>query len=71
MFMETKTRSLVKAALWTLLGFGVMMCVGFVSTGSWGLGGRMALANSALGMVTYVLYERVWSRIAWGVVRDG
>lgn len=66
--METKTRSMVKAVLWTLLGFIVMTGVGFVSTGSWGLGGQMAFANSALGLVTYLIYERLWTRVRWGSV---
>ncbi|SFR56867.1 DUF2061 domain-containing protein [Litoreibacter janthinus] len=65
--MESTTRSLVKAMLWTLLGFVMMSGVGYASTGSWALGGGMALANSTLGLVSYVLYERVWARISWGV----
>jgi len=69
--MECKTRSVVKAALWTILGFAVMMVVGFFATGSWGLGGTMAVVNSGIGMISYVLYERLWARIRWGLVQDG
>ena len=64
--METKTRSIVKAGLWTLMGLIIMTLIGFMMTGSVGLGGAMALTNSAIGLVTYVIYERVWARIDWG-----
>ncbi len=26
----------------------------------------MALVNAALGLMTYVIYERFWARIGWG-----
>lgn len=64
--MESKTRSLTKAVLWTLLGLVMMTLVGVVSTGSLALGGSMALINAGLGLVSYIIYERVWARIAWG-----
>lgn len=64
--MESTARSIVKAGLWTALGFVVMTGVGFAMTGSLGIGGVMALLNSLIGMVTYVIYERVWARIDWG-----
>ncbi|RLJ60521.1 putative membrane protein [Litoreibacter meonggei] len=67
--MESKTRSLVKAVLWTLMGFLMMIVVGYVSTGSMALGSGMALANSILGLVNYMIYERVWARVSWGVLR--
>lgn len=65
--MESKTRSLTKAILWTALGFVMMLSVGYISTGSWAVGGGMALINSCLGLVSYVIYERIWARIVWGV----
>ena len=67
--METRTRSIVKAALWTLIGFVMMTSVGFVLTGSVSLGGQMATLNAGLGMVCYVIYERIWAAVSWG--RDG
>lgn len=63
---QTKTRAAVKATIWTLMGFFVMVIVGFVMTGSLSTGGKMAVLNSAIGMVTYFLYERLWDRINWG-----
>ena len=64
--METRKRTLTKAVLWQLLGVVVMAGIGWAMTGSASIGGGLALANAAVGFVTYVLYERVWARIGWG-----
>ncbi len=64
--MEMRRRSLVKGVLWNLLGLGMMTLVGIAATGSASLGGTLALINTAVGLVTYFLYERVWAGIRWG-----
>lgn len=64
--METKQRTLVKGVLWILMGLVVMSLVGIAFTGSMAVGGTMALVNSGIGFVTYVLYERLWAGIGWG-----
>jgi uncharacterized membrane protein len=64
--METRTRSLVKALVWNAIGLASMTLVGVVATGSASLGGAMALTNAALGFASYLIYERVWTRISWG-----
>ncbi|PJE30804.1 Uncharacterized membrane protein [Pseudooceanicola antarcticus] len=64
--METKTRSLLKGILWTLFGFVIMSLVGLAFTGSVTTGGLMAFINATLGLITYVIYERIWARIRWG-----
>ncbi len=64
--METRRRSLVKAVIWNLIGLAVMALVGLVATGSAAVGGAMALINTAVGLVMYLVYERIWSRIRWG-----
>lgn len=64
--METRARTLVKSVLWTLLGLVVMIAVGFAFTGSLVAGGGMAVINSTIGFISYVLYERLWASIRWG-----
>lgn len=64
--MDTFWRSWTKAVLWQLLGLATMSGVGVLVTGSWALGGMMALGNGALGLVLYLIYERLWSRVKWG-----
>lgn len=65
--METRQRAIVKATLWTLLGLLVMALVGLAMTGSVALGGGIALINAGLGFLTYLIYERIWARIRWGL----
>lgn len=64
--MERPKRTVVKAIIWNINGLFVMSLVGFVMTGSAGVGGLMAVVNTAIGLSLYVLYERIWSRISWG-----
>lgn len=64
--METRRRTLVKAVLWNLLGLCVMALVGLLLTGSALVGGAMAVINTAIGLITYVIYERIWAHIRWG-----
>jgi len=64
--METRRRSLVKAVIWNLIGLATMAAVGLMATGSAAVGGTMALINTALGLVCYVIYERIWAGIRWG-----
>ncbi|MBK0326701.1 DUF2061 domain-containing protein [Rhodobacteraceae bacterium F11138] len=64
--METRARSVVKAVIWNAIGLTVMVLVGYVATGSVTTGGAMALVNTAIGLSTYILYERIWSNVRWG-----
>lgn len=69
--METRKRTLVKAIVWNIIGLTVMSLVGLMLTGSVAVGGAMALVNTAIGLLTYILYERLWSSIAWGRIHTG
>ncbi|MDQ7069800.1 MAG: DUF2061 domain-containing protein [Rhodobacterales bacterium] len=64
--MESRQRTLVKAVIWNLMGLAMMALVGFLMTGSVRVGGAMALVNTAIGLTTYILYERFWSKVRWG-----
>ncbi|SEQ27348.1 DUF2061 domain-containing protein [Thalassovita taeanensis] len=64
--METRARTLVKAILWSLLGLVTMSLVGLALTGSAMLGGGMAAINTGIGLVLYLIYERVWTLVRWG-----
>ena len=43
-----------------------MALVGLAMTGSATLGGSIAVLNTAIGFIAYLVYERVWARIGWG-----
>ncbi|WP_428542268.1 DUF2061 domain-containing protein [Profundibacter sp.] len=64
--MDTPKRTWVKALCWQLLGLVTMSAVGYGFTGSMRVGGVMAMANAAVGLMTYIGYERLWARIGWG-----
>lgn len=64
--METRRRSLVKAVLWNVIGLVVMSLVGLVATGSAAIGGTLAVLNTVIGLVMYLIYERIWAGIKWG-----
>lgn len=66
--MDTHRRTWVKAICWQLIGLADMTLVGVLMTGSLALGGSLALANAAVGLAAYVVYERFWGRVSWGRV---
>ena len=65
--METKKRTLAKAATWQVLGLMVMTLIGFFMTGSVAEGGAYAMITATIGFVTFFLHERVWAGIGWGL----
>lgn len=64
--MDTQRRTYIKAIIWNLIGLATMALVGFIATGSFAVGGMMALVNAAFGLTMYIVYERVWARVSWG-----
>ncbi len=64
--MDTRGHTLVNAIIWSLIGLGVMLTVGFIATGSFVVGGAMAVVNASIGLSSYMLYGRVWDRVHWG-----
>ncbi|OYX42268.1 MAG: hypothetical protein B7Z02_12640 [Rhodobacterales bacterium 32-67-9] len=64
--MDTGKRTILKAILWNALGLASMCLVGFLMTGSLAAGGAIAVVNTAVGLTSYILYERLWARISWG-----
>lgn len=64
--METRGRTVLKAVIWNMIGLCVMSVVGLVATGSAAVGGTLAIVNTAVGLMLYFVYERIWSKIHWG-----
>ncbi|ORE89914.1 DUF2061 domain-containing protein [Aurantimonas sp. 22II-16-19i] len=67
--MESSKRSLAKAVSWQMVGLVTMAILGEVFTGSFFAGSELALTSCAIGFVMYVLHERVWAGIRWGLNR--
>lgn len=66
MGVETTRRTIAKAVSWQASGLVVMTAVTYAVTGSIAQGGVVAVVGGMAGMVSYVLHERIWARIAWG-----
>ncbi|WP_309568052.1 DUF2061 domain-containing protein [Psychromarinibacter sediminicola] len=56
----------MKAVLWAVWGWVAMAAVGLAFTGSMLAGGGMAAVNTCVGLLCYVVYERIWANIGWG-----
>ena len=64
--METRRRSLLKALTWQITGLLMMAALGLAVTGSLDQAGLLSLGSCLIGVVAYVLHERLWQHIAWG-----
>jgi uncharacterized membrane protein len=64
--METNIRTIAKALCWQGMGLIMMTLIGYLFTGSLSEGGALASINTAIGLVTYYLYEKLWARVRWG-----
>lgn len=64
--MDSRKRTWIKAIGWQLMGLLSMTVVGFLFTGSLWDGGAIAGVNALVGLMFYILYERVWTRVSWG-----
>ncbi|MDX1732250.1 MAG: DUF2061 domain-containing protein [Aurantimonas coralicida] len=64
--METRMRSLTKAASWQGLGLVTMSALGYLFTGSLTSGGILAVTSGGVGFCVYLLHERLWARVQWG-----
>ncbi len=64
--MEKKTRMLMKAVTWQLIGFAVMSVINILYMGDWRAGVGLSGLLTLVGLVSYYLHEQVWARIGWG-----
>lgn len=64
--METRSRTIVKATSWQLLGLVSMSGLAWLQTGQISGAFSFALSAAAIGFVCFFLHERLWARISWG-----
>jgi uncharacterized membrane protein len=67
--METPTRTLIKSLTWQISGLIVMTMVTWFVTGSLVDGGAIAVSGALIGFFSYMVHERLWSRVRWGLKR--
>ena len=64
--MEKKTRMVMKAVTWQLIGVITMSIINVLYMGNWRDGMGLTSVLTLLGLVSYYLHEQVWARIRWG-----
>lgn len=65
--METARRQIAKAVSWQTMGLASMTGIGYLLTGSVDVAGSFAVISAAVGLVAFVLHERLWARVRWGL----
>ena len=63
---ESRTRSIIKALSWQLLGLLTMTLVALVITGDLSASGGLAIASATVSFFCFFVHERLWARIRWG-----
>jgi len=67
---ERRRRTVVKTVLYRLLMLLITVGVALLFTGAVDQALQIGLAANAVKTGTYYGYDRLWSRIAWGIVDD-
>ncbi|WP_424928401.1 DUF2061 domain-containing protein [Amaricoccus tamworthensis] len=65
--VETTRRQVAKAVSWQALGLFSMTLIGWLLTGSFNVAGSFAVISALVGLVAFVLHERFWAGIRWGL----
>ena len=64
--METTKRTIVKALSWQILGLLMMTMISYLHTGSMTSVLSLAGTSTVIGLISYVIHEKLWQRISWG-----
>ncbi len=64
--MESRRRSMVKAATWRIVALVITMLVSFMWLGEWTTSIALALAANGIKALLYYLHERIWDRTDFG-----
>lgn len=65
--MESKRRTLAKAVTWQALGLATTGALAWLHTGSMLSALTFALSTAGMGLAFFIVHERVWARVRWGM----
>ncbi len=65
--MQTRRRSVVKAASYRLLATSMVFLLALLYTGELGSSVKIGLSAAIGKTLLYYLWERVWNRVQWGL----
>lgn len=66
MAVQTRRRSIVKAASYRLFATSIVIAVAFLTTGNLGASTTIGVLAAVAKTVLYYGWERLWERISWG-----
>jgi uncharacterized membrane protein len=69
--METRTRTLLKAVTWQVLGLATTGALAWFHTGSAIAALSFALSTAGAGLAFFIVHERIWARVRWGLGPHG
>lgn len=65
--MQTRRRSVVKAASYRLFATSMVFLLALLYTGELGSSVKIGLSAAIAKTLLYYLWERVWNRVEWGL----
>jgi len=65
-----KRRHIAKTITWRIIASTDTLLIAWVITGSWKIGGGIAIIEVITKMILYYLHERAWYAYNWGVIKD-
>ena len=64
-----KRRHIAKTITWRIIASTDTLIIAWILTGSWKIGGSIAIIEVITKMVLYYLHERAWYASNWGVFK--
>ena len=64
--MDTNTRTLAKTVTYRLATFVFTFVITFLLTGQQQMSAGLAVMSLTLGALTFIIHERLWTRVKWG-----
>jgi uncharacterized membrane protein len=69
-FIERHKRTIAKVVSWRVAITASNMTAGFIASGDWMVGLKVALLALFVNSTIFWLHERAWNRIQWGKAVD-
>ena len=66
----SKRRHLAKTITWRIIASTDTLIIAWFLTGSWKIGGGIAIIEIITKMILYYFHERIWYSSNWGVIRQ-
>ena len=65
-FMDSRSRSIIKAITWRIFALLITIIVSFAILGSWSVSIAIGILSNLLKTLFYYIHERLWERTNWG-----